>query len=110
MVQWGPQKKNQWLTAAFFGGPNDLDNGVVGNVSFISKIGMDVGWLFVGAPCRLCSSKLDLSGVLSADAVTEVLAPKFDATAGFQPRASSRTRARLKYSKYTECVICIGLC
>ena len=30
--------KNRWLTAAFFGGPNDLDNGVVGNVNCISKI------------------------------------------------------------------------
>ena len=47
--------KNRWLTAAFFGGPNDLDNGVVGNVNCISKIGMDVGWLFVNAPSRLCS-------------------------------------------------------
>ena len=51
---------------------------------------MLVGYLcMLPAVCVLCSSKLDLSGVLSADAVTEVLAPKFDATAGFQPTVLS---------------------
>ena len=45
--------------------PQPAKNGVVGNVGFIRKIGMGVGWLFVNAPTRLCSLFKQTDRVLS---------------------------------------------